>query len=469
MVSQHSKPLRKDRRLMYLPVQYWTSALLGCYSGALLVSSPICGWLADRSSSRRMPFILGLIALGGSTILLCLGSSILILIFGRLLEGLSTAVTWTSGLALLVDTVGQEEIGKIMGWCSISTNAAMLLGPLLGGTVFERSGYYAVFTMAFGVIFLDAVLRLVVVEKKIAAQWFCVTVAKKRYTIRLCDIVAKERYWIKLYNAAGTPHITSSSQIEPISSMGFLEMTGTHDSDTSVTDHQGTSLRNIRFCSICNLPPVITLLRSTRLLVALWGSLVQAAIFCAFDSVLSLFVHRTFGWNSSGAGMIFLPIVIPSLTAPLVRQMADKYGSKWLAAVGFISALPFIVLLRLITHYSIRQVILLCTLLTLLGSSMNLAMIPLMADITYVIEAKEKKSPGMFGKGQAYVQAYRLYFFSFAGGAIIGSIWAGFIIHRVGWGAMTWSLGLLSGLAAVPILISNIGRFDNEEESQSSG
>jgi len=427
---------------MYLPVQYWTSALLCCYSGALLVSSPICGWLADRPSSRRLPFILGLLALGGSTILLCLGSSILVLVLGRLLEGLSTAVIWTSGLALLVDTVGQKEIGRVMGWCSISMHSAMLLGPLLGGVVFERSGYYAVFAMAFGVIFLDIVLRLLLVEKKIAAGWFRVT-------------VAKERYWYRLYDTAEAPRIAPSPEMESTSSLRFLE---TYDSGTSITAHQGTSApQNTRFCSIHNPPPVITLLRSTRLLAALWGSLVQAAIFCAFDSVLPLFVHRTFGWNPTGAGLIFLPIVIPSLTAPLVGQMADKYGPRWLAAIGFVIALPFIVLLRLVTHQSLQQVVLLCVLLTLIGSSMNLAMIPLMAEITYVVEAEEKKTPGMFGKGGAYAQAYGLYFFSFAGGAAIGPIWAGFMVQRVGWGTMTWSLGLLSGLTAAPILICTGG------------
>jgi MFS family permease len=387
-----------------------------------------------------------------------LGSSILVLVLGRLLEGLSTAVIWTSGLALLVDTVGQKEIGKVMGWCSISLNAAMLLGPLLGGIVFERSGYYAVFAMAFGVIFLDIVLRLVLVEKKIAAEWFCVTLAKERYWIKLYDTVANERYWIRLYDPARTPRIAPSSVIGPISSLGFLEMTETYDSDTSITDHQSTSApRNTRFCSIHNLPPAITLLCSTRLLAALWGSLIQAAIFCAFDSVLPLFVHRTFGWNAAGAGLIFLPVVIPSLAAPLVGQMADKYGPRWLAAIGFASALLFIVLLRLVTHHSLRQVVLLCVLLTLIGGSMNLAMIPLMAEITYVVKAKEKKAPRMFGKGGAYAQAYGLYFSSFAGGAVIGPIWAGFIVERVGWGTMTWSLGLLSGLAAAPILICTGG------------
>lgn len=43
---------------------------------------------------------------------------------------------------------------------------------------------------------------------------------------------------------------------------------------------------------------------------------------------------------------------------------------------------------------------------------MNLVMIPLMAEITYVTKAKEKKKPRMFGKGGAYAQAYGLYFSS---------------------------------------------------------
>ncbi|OXV05998.1 hypothetical protein Egran_06235 [Elaphomyces granulatus] len=53
-----------------------------------------------------------------------------------------------------------------------------------------------------------------------------------------------------------------------------------------------------------------------------------------------------------------------------------------------------------------------------------------MAEITYVIDAKEKKQPGKFGKGGAYAQAYGLYFSSFAGGAVIGPIWAGFMEQR---------------------------------------
>jgi MFS family permease len=227
--------------------------------------------------------------------------------------------------------------------------------------------------------------------------------------------------------------------------------------DASTINHRDArGPRNTRFCSIRSLPPVITLLRSLRLLAALWANLVQAIILCAFDAVLPIFVYRTFGWTSVGAGLIFLPLVIPSFAAPLVGHMTDKYGPRWLLATGFVTAVPFLVLLRLVTHDSLQQVVLLCTLVTLLGGSMTLVMAPLIAEITYVVEAEEEKR-GLFAKGGASAQAYGLFTFSFAGGMVIGPIWAGFMEQRVGWGTTTWSLGLLSGLTAIPVLIQTGG------------
>lgn len=65
------------------------------------------------------------------------------LVIGRLLQGISAAVVWAVGLALLVDTVGKDEIGKSMGIISVATSAAVFLAPLLGGIVYDRGGYYA--------------------------------------------------------------------------------------------------------------------------------------------------------------------------------------------------------------------------------------------------------------------------------------------------------------------------------------
>ena len=73
-------------------VQYWVSVLIAIYGAALLAFSPICGWLADRTNSRRSPLLLGLVALLGSTILLNVATKIDVWVVGRILQGASAAV-----------------------------------------------------------------------------------------------------------------------------------------------------------------------------------------------------------------------------------------------------------------------------------------------------------------------------------------------------------------------------------------
>lgn len=116
-------------------------------------------------------------------------------------------------------------------------------------------------------------------------------------------------------------------------------------------------------------------------------------------------------------------------------------------------AIPFWVLLRLVNHDSTGQKVLFCALLCLIGVALTLVMPPLMAEIAYVVEAKERERPGRYGKTGAYAQAYGLFIAAFAAGSLIGPIWAGYIESTAGWGTMAWSLGLLSFSGAVPCLI----------------
>lgn len=96
-------------------IQTTTSGLLTAYALASVVFSPPAGLLSDRLNTRRVPFLGGLIALSLSTLLLFLGQSVAVLVLARVLQGISGAVCWTSGLALVLDTVGPGQLGKILG------------------------------------------------------------------------------------------------------------------------------------------------------------------------------------------------------------------------------------------------------------------------------------------------------------------------------------------------------------------
>jgi MFS family permease len=411
-------------------VQFWVSVLLAVYGAALLAGSPIAGWYADNSSSRRLPLLIGLLALAGATLMLCLARSVGLLVAGRVLQGLSAAIVWTVGQALLVDTAGQKDIGQIMGYVSISMSVGILIAPLLGGVVYNQAGYFAVFYMCFALIALDILLRLALIEKKIAMKWL--------------DPSPES------VNSLGSTSPSPAPLSTPDTVPGEKGLDTFEDQERAQDVARETEQPGHR---ISKLPPVLTLLKSHRLLAALWGCLVWGALSSAFDSVVPLFVARVFAWDSTGAGLIFLAIVIPTFGAPVVGALSDRYGPRWPTVAGFLLSLPFWVLLRFVTENTIQHKVLFCALLALIGVCLTFVMSPLMAEITYVVEAKERKNPGIFGKSGAYAQAYGLFVTAFAAGTLIGPLWGGMVEQKAGWGTLTWTLGLLSAASAVPALI----------------
>ena len=96
-------------------VQGYVSGLLAAYAGASVVSSLPAGYIADRTNARQTPFLAGIAALLGATILLAFGQSIGVLVVARILQGVSAGVVWTVGLAMVLDTVGPENLGKVIG------------------------------------------------------------------------------------------------------------------------------------------------------------------------------------------------------------------------------------------------------------------------------------------------------------------------------------------------------------------
>jgi MFS family permease len=385
----------------------------------------VFGWFADRTTSRRVPLLLGLLAVGGSTALLCVGRSLPLLVAGRALQGISGAVVWTVGLALISDSVEKEEMGQAMGYIALSMSIGSIAGPLLGGVVYAKAGYYAVFAMGFALVGLDIILRLVMIEKSNAAQWS----------------MASE----VLTNVEESPASADEVRPCPAPEEGFLP-TETEKSPATTKFSQ-------------RLPPMITLLRIPRLLASLFGCFVGANSLAAFDSVLPLFVKNTFNWGSTGAGLIFVCLVIPQFVAPVVGHISDRSGPRVPTTLGLFGAIPCWVCLRFVTHNSIEQKVLLCSLLSMIGLTLTLIMAPLMAEIDHVVALEEKRRPGSLGKRGAAAQGFGLFNAAYAIGALIGPLWAGFVVQKAGWGTVGWSMGLLSGMAAIATLIWTGGRI----------
>lgn len=96
-----------------------------------------------------------------------------------------------------------------------------------------------------------------------------------------------------------------------------------------------------------------------------------------------------------------------------------------------------------------------CVLLFLIGTGITVALNPLMAEISYVVEYLEKRDGLRYGSGGggAYAQAYALFAMAWSAGNIAGPLMCGLIKDKAGWGVVCWSLGPLSGTTAIPCFI----------------
>ena len=139
--------------------------LFGCYAASLLFGTIPIGKLGDIVGRRNM-MLWGLAGLWGTTLLFAFGNSFSLLVFARVLQGLSATATWTSGMALVADHWPAKHRGKAMSTCFAFANLGALAGPPFSGYISEYWGIRAPFIVAGGIALVDAILRAWLLQDK---------------------------------------------------------------------------------------------------------------------------------------------------------------------------------------------------------------------------------------------------------------------------------------------------------------
>jgi MFS family permease len=121
----------------------------------LTVSIPM-GAVSDRTG-RRLPMLVGLAALAASTLLFAFAADLPWLFAARLVQGAADAITWVVGFALIADLYAPEERGRVTGIVMSGTTFAVMIGPTLGGWLYEVGGIRLPF---LSVVFLSIVAAL---------------------------------------------------------------------------------------------------------------------------------------------------------------------------------------------------------------------------------------------------------------------------------------------------------------------
>lgn len=101
-----------------------------------------------------------------STLLFFLGTTPECIILSRIIQGISTTIVWVAGMSLMVSRISEEDFGKCVGYTSVGLAIGDVTGPLLGGPFYDMFGHWAVFGMVEGLLALDIIFRLFILEDK---------------------------------------------------------------------------------------------------------------------------------------------------------------------------------------------------------------------------------------------------------------------------------------------------------------
>ncbi|KAL4910461.1 major facilitator superfamily domain-containing protein [Aspergillus multicolor] len=284
--------LAERAHVPYQDREYWVSLLLMSEALTAFICCPLFGYLIDIAPTRRLPYLLGLLFLGASMGLLAAARATTMFVAARLLQGCATAMVAVAGLALLTDSVPLDNLGQTIGYQGSAIALGFLLGPLLGGIIYDKAGYQNVFRMAFALVGLDLLMRIALIEKSVAAKWIRENPSSR---------------------SAADP-IISSSAGAGYRTFADVQETDAESGETTLTD--GQSLSREQGQEDNKPPTLLQIAKQRRVVISSFGLLVQGLLFSAFDATIPIFVEKTFNWTPLGAGLAFLPSALTALLEP---------------------------------------------------------------------------------------------------------------------------------------------------------
>lgn len=157
-------------------VQAVTSALLANYALVCLISSPIVGHYADKTTDRKTPLLIALAIELASAVTIARTTncelllkaavlqsfrldtdfifriSVLVLFIARTFGAISGMMLWIIGFSTLAENIEKRHMGTASGVVSGAVAAGMLAGPAVSGFFVEKVGYWSAWSLCFGLV-----------------------------------------------------------------------------------------------------------------------------------------------------------------------------------------------------------------------------------------------------------------------------------------------------------------------------
>jgi MFS transporter, DHA1 family, solute carrier family 18 (vesicular amine transporter), member 1/2 len=325
--------------------------LFASFGVSLLTLSVPMGAFSDRLG-RKQPMIAALLLLALSTIAFAYAASLPMLFIARILQGAADAMTWIVGFAMIADLYSPDERGRAMGLAMAGSTAGIIIGPVLGGWLYQIGGIRLPFLVVAAMALVDMIVFAAV----------------------------------------------ASDSRGPGTATPFGE----------IVQHREIA---------------------KTLLVVIAG----AATISMLEPVMPLVFRSRFGLGPAAIGTLFgIAATCTSVMHPVYGRLSDRWGGRRLMLIGLIGSALAMPILNLAHDFRSAA-------LTLVPMWVIFSMV-VTPSLAYVAEAASKAGVESFGV------VYGVYNVAWAVGLIVGPAIGGFLLERIGFGALTawWSVFLLA-------------------------
>ncbi|OMJ20278.1 putative MFS-type transporter [Smittium culicis] len=140
--------------------------LIAFYGLGVLIGAPTVSYYSDKHEVRRMPMVYGFILLAVSSMGIGLSKKVYQLFIARLGQGIASGVTWSLGLAMLIDVYPSDKLDSPISIVYSCYTIGVLGGPFIGGVIYKYGGIMSIAYLITAISVLNLAFRILVPDTK---------------------------------------------------------------------------------------------------------------------------------------------------------------------------------------------------------------------------------------------------------------------------------------------------------------
>jgi EmrB/QacA subfamily drug resistance transporter len=333
------------------------TAIAWVVTGYLLAQGaviPLTGWATDRWGTKRL-YLITIVMFTVASMLCGASQNLGELIFFRVIQGIGGGMLMPIGMTIILQSVGPQNMGKVMGIFGVPMLIAPAIGPVLGGWFVQDFSWRLIFyvNVPIGIVGFIAAMRFLRESHRTAG-------------LRL-DVLGL---------LTGVPAVLALMYaVDRSTELGWTSALVVSLLVASVVLMTAFIVRQLR----AREPLLqLSLFKDSTFSWSMALSFIVVTAMFGTMLLLPLYLQEVHGYDAIETGLLLLPqAAMAAISMPLGGFLTDRFGPKWVVGTGMILLTIGSVVLAQI-HYDSSNLLVIGALM-LRGFAMGFAMMPTMS------------------------------------------------------------------------------------------